>query len=170
MLQAEMYKVGTMGNGFIAIMAHPSLEPEAAASIANIARLNIRLVVSLLEPAEARRLGLDAERSAVKAHGMEYISFPIPDMGLPSSVDDFARLTFTLFTQINVGANTLVHCRAGIGRSGLFSAGVLLHVGMSAEEAFDYVSQMRGLRVPETPEQHQWLVDNYDKIVSKPGY
>ena len=170
MLQAEMYKVGTMGSGFLAIMAHPSLEPEAAASITNIARLNIKVVVSLLEPSEARRLGLDAERSVVKAHGMEFVSFPIPDMGLPPSVDDFARLTYHLFKQVNVGFNTLVHCRAGIGRSGLFSAGVLLHVGMNPDEAFDYVSSQRGLRVPETPEQRQWLVDNYDVIVAKPGY
>ncbi len=170
MLQAEMYKVGTMGNGFLAIMAHPSMEEEAAASIGNIARLNIKLVVSLLEPAEARRLGLEAERSVVKAHGMEFVSFPIPDMGLPPSVDDFARLTYHLFKQVNVGVNTLVHCRAGIGRSGLFSAGVLLHVGMNPDEAFDYVSKMRGLRVPETPDQERWLSDNYQTIVAKPGY
>ena len=41
---------------------------------------------------------------------------------------------------------------------------------MSPDEAFDYVSKMRGLRVPETPEQSQWLIDNYDAIVAKPGY
>lgn len=163
-----MYKVGrSIGDGFLAIMAHPSLDPEAPASVHNISRLNIKLVVSLLEPSESRRLGLEAERSAVKAHGMEFISFPIPDMGLPPSVEDFARITYYLFKQVNVGVNTLIHCRAGIGRSGLVSAGVLLHLGWSADEAFKYVSHIRGIRVPETPEQREWLERNRDVIVVK---
>lgn len=162
-----MYKVGTIGDGFLAIMAHPSLDPEAPASVLNISRLKIRLVVSLLEPSESRRLGLEGERSAVKAHGMEFVSFPIQDMGLPPSVEGFARITHTLFKQINVGVNTLVHCRAGIGRSGLVAAGVLLHLGWSVDEAFKYVSYNRGIRVPETPEQREWLEINRDAIVDK---
>lgn len=165
-LQAEMYKVGTMGDGFLAIMACPSIEADAPASIANIARLGIRMVVSLLEPTEARNLGLENERLEVKAYEMGFKSFPIPDMGLPASVEDFTQLTQMLFTQVNAGINTLVHCRAGIGRSGLMAAGVLLHTGMDAEKAFDYVSKMRGIRVPETPEQHEWLVSNYQEIIA----
>lgn len=161
-----MYKVGTMGDGFLAIMACPTLDENAPASVANIAKLGIRLVVSLLEPSEARNLGLDAERLEVKAHAMDFISFPIPDMGLPPSVEDFSQMVKLLFTQVNAGVNTLVHCRAGIGRSGLLAAGVLLHTGMDAEEAFAYVSHMRGLRVPETMEQHEWLLANYKTIVA----
>lgn len=166
MMQAEMYKVGTMGDGFLAIMACPSIDPEAPASVANIARLGIRQVVSLLEPTEARNLGLEVERLEVKACEMGFKSFPIPDMGLPASVEDFAQITQMLFRQVSAGINTLVHCRAGIGRSGLLAAGVLLHTGMNAEEAFAYVSRMRGIRVPETPEQHGWLVTHYAAIVA----
>ncbi len=165
MIGAEMYKVGTMGDGFIAVMARPLLDPAAAESVLNISRLGIRLVVSLLEPSEARQLGLESERTEVKAMGMEFISYPIPDMGLPPSVEGFAYVTRLLFKQTSAGVNTLVHCRAGIGRSGLLAAGVLLHVGMSSDEAFDYVSKMRGIRVPETLEQREWLVVNNEKIV-----
>ena len=57
-MQAEMYRIGSIGQGFVAIMAHPSLEADAPASIVNIARLGIQQVVSLLEPSEARNLGL----------------------------------------------------------------------------------------------------------------
>jgi len=167
MMQAEMYKVATMGNGFLAIMAAPSIEADAPASIVNIARLGIRQVVSLLEPSEARNLGLDAERLEVKACEMGFLSLPIPDMGIPPSVEDFTQITQRLFTQVNAGINTLVHCRAGIGRSGLLAAGVLLHTGMSPEEAFDYVSKMRGIRVPETPEQDYWLVANHATIIDR---
>jgi protein-tyrosine phosphatase len=58
-----------------------------------------------------------------------------------------------------------VHCRAGIGRSGLFAAGMLLYAGMDAEQAFAHVGKMRGLRVPETLDQHNWLVSNQSRIV-----
>ncbi len=161
-----MYKIGSMGEGFVAIMARPSLEANAAASIINIARLGIRQVVSLLEPSEARSLGLDAEREKVKAHAMDFISFPIPDMGLPPSVEDFALLSKKLFNQVNAGVNTLIHCQAGIGRSGLLVAGILLHCDMDPQQAFAYASRMRGIRVPETPEQEKWLDSNYATILN----
>lgn len=165
-LTAEMYKIGSIDDGFLAIMARPSLDPDAPASIRNIARLGIQQVVSLLEPSEARILGLEPERWEVKAHSMGFVSFPIPDMGLPPSVADFATLTQTLCKQVSGGLNTLVHCRAGIGRSGLVAAGILLHAGMSPAQAFAHVSKMRGIRVPETPEQEDWLSSNHAAIVA----
>ncbi|MCP4876650.1 MAG: hypothetical protein GY896_14420 [Gammaproteobacteria bacterium] len=161
-----MYKIGSIGNGFLAIMARPSLEEGAAASVINIARLGINLVVSLLEPNEARTLELDGEREQVKAEAMDFISFPIADMGLPSSVPDFAQLTRMLFQQVNGGVNTLIHCHAGIGRSGLLASGILLHCDMDVGQAFAHVSKMRGIRVPETLEQTDWLMTNYAAIVS----
>jgi protein-tyrosine phosphatase len=164
-MTAEMYKIGTMGDGFVAIMARPSLEADAPASIVNIGRLGIRQVVSLLEPSEARSLGLDSEREQVKAHDMDFISFPIPDMGLPPSVEEFAQLSNTLFRQVNAGVNTLIHCHAGIGRSGLLVAGILLHCDMDPQQAFAYASRMRGIRVPETAEQEQWLISNHAAIL-----
>jgi protein-tyrosine phosphatase len=166
-MQAEMYKIGSIGDGFVAIMARPSLEVNAAASIINIARLGIQQVVSLLEPSEALHLGLDAEREHVKAHAMEFLSFPIPDMGLPGSVEGFAQLAKQLFDQVNAGVNTLIHCHAGIGRSGLLAAGILLHCNMDPQQAFAYASKMRGIRVPETAEQEQWLNTNYASILER---
>jgi protein-tyrosine phosphatase len=164
-MPVEMYKIGSIGEGFVAIMARPSLEADAVASISNIARLGIQQMVSLLESNESRNLGLNAEREQVKAHGMGFISFPIPDMGLPSSVEDYALLSKKLFNQVNAGVNTLIHCHAGIGRSGLLVAGILLHCDMDPQQAFAYASRMRGVRVPETPAQEQWLIANYETIL-----
>jgi len=165
MMQAEMYKVGTIGKGFFAIMARPSLEENDPASVVNISRLDINLVVSLLEINEARTLGLDAEREQARALGMQFVSFPIPDMGIPTSVEEFASLSKMLLKQIDAGANLLVHCHAGIGRSGLLAAGILLHCNLNPQQAFAHVSKMRGVRVPETPEQEDWLINNHAAIV-----
>ena len=164
-MQAEMYKVGTIGKGFFAIMARPSLEQNDPASVVNISRLGINLVVSLLETNEARTLGLDAEREQVKALGMDFVSFPIPDMGIPSSVEKFTSLSKMLLKEVNAGNNILVHCHAGIGRSGLMAAGILLHCDLNPKQAFAHVSKMRGVRVPETSEQEYWLINNHATIV-----
>jgi len=163
---AEMYKIGSLGDGFLAIMGRPYIERDEPASLYNVARLGIHQVVSLLERTEARILGLDTERLEAQAQGLIFVSFPIPDMGTPRSVDEFAAITLKLFNQIEAGTNTLVHCRAGIGRSGLFAAGLLLHAGMDAEQAFAHVSKMRGLRVPETIKQHSWLLSHQARIAS----
>jgi len=168
-MQAEMYKVGTIGKGFFAIMARPSLDENDPASVMNISRLGIKLVVSLLETNEARTLGLDAERELVKALGMDFVSFPIPDMGLPTSVEEFSSLSKMLLKQVNTGINTLVHCHAGIGRSGLMAAGILLHCDLDPKQAFAHVSKMRGVRVPETRQQEDWLISNRVAIVGEPG-
>ncbi len=159
-----MFKIESIGSGFIAIMAHPGHEQDAASTLAAVARGGIRQVVSLLEPAEARVLGLDAEARLVAAESMAFVSFPIPDMGLPASVSAFAGLARDLYRQVDAGVNTLVHCRGGVGRSGLLAAAVLLHCGMDPRQACERVTRIRGLRVPETPEQGTWLQANHTAI------
>jgi len=122
-----LFKIESIGSGFIAIMAYPGKEQDAASAIASLARVGIRQVVSLLEPAEAQTLGLEREAQLVVAESMKFVSFPIPDMGLPASVCAFAGLARDLYRQVAAGDNTLLHCRGGVGRSGLLAAAVLLH-------------------------------------------
>jgi hypothetical protein len=55
------------------------------------------------------------------------------------------------------GKNVAVHCRQGVGRSGLIAAGALMSSGIATEEAIDLVGIARGLTVPETPDQLEWL-------------
>ena len=55
------------------------------------------------------------------------------------------------------GKNVAVHCRQGIGRSGLIATGVLVATGIGVEKAIEVVSSARGLTIPETPNQLQWI-------------
>lgn len=157
----ELFRIESIGSGFIAIMAYPGKEQDAPSAIASLAHDGIRQVVSLLEPAEASALGLEGEAHMVAAESMRFVSFPIPDMGLPASVYDFAGLARDLYRQVGEGDNTLLHCRGGVGRSGLLAAAVLLHCGMDPHQACERVTRMRGLRVPETTEQGAWLLANH---------
>ena len=164
MLPAELYRIETLGAGFIAIMARPELDAGLDAVCAGLVELGVGQVVSLLEPGEAHALGLDGEREAVRAHGMRFASCPIHDLGVPPSVDDFARAIRRAHRQVTGGINTAVHCRAGVGRSGLFAAGVLLHAGYGVDDAFARISRIRGVTVPETRQQRAWLVANQPAI------
>ncbi len=163
-MQAKLYRVETLGTGFIAIMARPELDAGLDAVFAGLVGLGVGQVISLLEPSEAHALGLDGEREAVRAHGMRFESFPIHDMGVPPSVGEFTIATRRVCRQVAGGINTAVHCRAGVGRSGLFAAGVLLHAGYNVDDAFATIGRIRGVNVPETRQQRAWLVSNQPAI------
>jgi protein-tyrosine phosphatase len=59
--------------------------------------------------------------------------------------------------ELESGRSVAVHCRQSIGRSGLIAAGVLVICGVPPGNAVDAVSSARGLTVPETPAQLQWI-------------
>ena len=163
---APFFIIDYIGKGFLAVMAHPAREGDAAMMIRDLAAQGVRQVISLLDADEARELGLEHGAELVHQQSMDFVSFPIPDMGLPRSVEDFASLSNNLFHQVEVGINTLIHCRAGIGRSGLLASAVLLHGGRNVQQAFVRVSHMRGCRVPETPQQGDWLLENHPLITA----
>lgn len=141
--------------------AGDSLEPQLVA----LANAGVDQIVSLLEHNEANTLGLSDEAWLAKKHGMEYVSFPLPDMQLPPSLTSYVQFTALLAEQIRTGTNTLIHCRAGIGRTGMISAGILIHSGLQANAAFDLICEKRGVSVPDTEKQRDWVVSNYRAIV-----
>ncbi len=120
-------------------------------------RAGIDAVVSLLTADEEAHFGLERERPSCEANGVGFYSLPIIDRGVPSSDTDTARLLGKLNTELTNGKNIAVHCRQGIGRSGLIAAGLLVEKGLSPAEAIRRVSSARHLPVPETPEQRAWI-------------
>jgi protein-tyrosine phosphatase len=114
-------------------------------------------VVSLLEDDEAAQLDLAREGSAFESAGMRFILFPIPDRGVPASTRQALSLLGDIAAALEQGQNVAVHCRQGIGRSGLLAASLLVMSGKSVEKAIEVVSAARGLAIPETPEQLEWI-------------
>jgi hypothetical protein len=119
----------------------------------------VDVVVSLLEPEEAAQLVLEGEAAAAAESGIAFRPFPIPDRGVPASRDAVAELATEVIDALEEGRTVAVHCRQGIGRSGLIAGGVLVAGGVAAATALTTISQARGLEVPETEEQRQWLTD-----------
>lgn len=98
-------------------------------------RAAIDVVVSLLESDEEGQLDLVDEPKAAQANGINFVSFPIPDRGVPASTPAAISLMARLARELEEGKNVLVHCRQDIGRSGLIAAGILATSGMNPDEA-----------------------------------
>ena len=123
-------------------------------------------MVSLLEPEEEAQLVLKGEAGAAAASGVEFRPFPIPDRGVPASREAVANLASGIVDALEMGRNVAVHCRQGIGRSALIVGGVLVAAGQTPSTALKTIEQSRGLVVPETEEQRQWLRDFASWLVS----
>ena len=121
-------------------------------------RAGLNVVVSLLEPSEERDLDLTNEAATVAASGLDFRAFPIPDRGVPSR-QATAQFTAQLAADLRAGKNVGIHCRQGIGRSAVVAAATLISGGMDAATALSNISASRGLRVPETDEQRQWVLE-----------
>jgi len=68
------------------------------------------------------------------------------------------RLVGDLHDLIAAGKSAAVHCRAGIGRSGLIAASILKTFGLEVSQAFALIAATRGVAVPDTTEQHDWVL------------
>lgn len=140
-------------------MPHPAEPGLLRGNLASLADAGFDTLVSLLTSAEAEELKLGAERDLAAELGMEFLSFPVPDMQVPDDLAAFAELASDIARRVQNDHRVAVHCWGGIGRSGLLAAAVLVLLGHRSQDVFDQVSRARGESVPETREQAEWFAD-----------
>ena len=125
--------------------------------IRSLHREGVDVLVSLLTDDENQELELTQEGALCRAQGMEFRSFAIPDRETPESKEKFLRFIESLGKEADAGLRIVLHCRAGIGRSSLVAAALMVRAGFTADDAFDRISKARGHRVPDTGEQIDWI-------------
>ncbi|MCH9670343.1 MAG: tyrosine-protein phosphatase [Gammaproteobacteria bacterium] len=152
-----VYDVASIGLGRLGVMAKPSGGDEAlACTMRALRERGVDTLVSLLEVEEALRAGLEDEARHCANAGLAFSSFPIRDLSAPNL--SHARQFLTqLHIEIASGKYVVLHCYAGIGRSGMFATALLLLAGVELEQACESVSAKRGKTVPETSVQCDWL-------------
>jgi protein-tyrosine phosphatase len=123
-------------------------------------KAGVDTVFSLLTADEEKELDLQSEARQVRKLGMTFRSFPIPDRDVPRSEARLGAALEELDQDLSAGKNAVIHCRQGIGRTGLVAACLLVTKGLSSGAAVTSVSAARGTQVPETEEQRRWI-DHY---------
>lgn len=120
-----------------------------------------------------RELGIDAivslteyplQKAFIEEFGFEYKHVPVEDLTAPSleQIDEFVRFATKV---CGAGKKLVVHCGAGIGRTGTMLACYLVHKGYSARRAIEEVRRKRPGSI-ETPEQEE-IIALYEKKKAK---
>ena len=156
MNSSDVYWVRDIEPHRLAFGPRPRAGDWLADEISNWSQSGIRHVVSLLEDHEVHELGIAEEAELCPINGITYHPFPIVDRGVPASIIEANALFQHIASLVASGEPAYVHCRAGIGRSGLVAAGVLIHLGVPFESTFAMLSSARRLQVPDTQSQVDW--------------
>ncbi len=144
--------------GRMAIMARPRAGEWLEGEVRDWKASRVDVVVSLLAREEVTELGLQREAELCRSNEIDFISFAIPDRGLPASRQDAVQITRLLAAHLREDRSIAIHCRAGIGRSSVIAACVLICLGIEAEKALELIGSSRGLTVPDIDEQRDWVI------------
>ncbi|MEQ9021507.1 MAG: dual specificity protein phosphatase family protein [Pseudomonadales bacterium] len=150
------YLITRIGEGSLHAMAAP--KPLLLHNhIRYLKMQGVTKVLCLMEPIEMERLGLDEEEQWCLSEGLKYENFPITDHSV-TSISDVKPLAKRLLQEIKSGEHLVVHCYAGIGRTGMICCCILMENGLTAGEAIAITSEKRQLKVPETREQTEFVL------------
>ena len=153
----RLYWVEGPWAGKLALAARPRGGDWLPDEMAGWRSAGVDTVLSLLTPDEEKDLDLAGESREVARGGMKFLSLPIPDRQIPQSESQIAGTLEQLDADLSAGKNVVIHCRQGVGRSGLLAACLLVTKGISSGAAVDVLSAARGVPIPETPEQRSWI-------------
>jgi protein-tyrosine phosphatase len=166
----NVFWLPSFASGSIGIALRPRGGDWLHDDVARLRAEGVDLLVSLLTTKEQVELGLLAEAECCITVGMEYVSAPMPDLGAPDDAADFRKFIRRLASDVRGGKSVAIHCRQSVGRSGLVTCSVLLALGLSLSHAVTCVSAARGVEVPETQVQREWLRQNEHQLARLAGY
>lgn len=118
------------------------------------------VLVSLMQSHEHDEVSVHDLYAAVERHGIRSVPFEIVDGSVPDDGDRhaFTALIEDLHTELASGRNVTVHCKGGLGRSGMVAACVLVHAGLDPDVAIDVVRTHRRGSI-QTFEQEEYVHD-----------
>jgi len=116
-------------------------------------------VVTLIEAHEFELLKVSLLGERVQEFGMRWIHLPIRDVDIPDQrfAMEWRTAGPEIHDRIHAGENILIHCRGGIGRSGLVAGLILAERGCAPRDAIRQVRASRPGAI-ETAAQEQYVL------------
>jgi protein tyrosine phosphatase (PTP) superfamily phosphohydrolase (DUF442 family) len=167
-MRPTIYTVSRPGPGILSTMAKPRPGDWLDDEMTGLRAIGVDIVVCLLTTSELRELDLAEEPHAASRAGLDFIWFPVPDRSVPETAT-VLPIVADLTDRIRQGRHVVTHCRAGLGRSSLLAAAVLLHLGHDPDNAWSMISTARGNQVPDTDEQRTWISQLHEHLNQSPG-
>lgn len=123
--------------------------------LSRLAQAGVGCFIDLTQPGEL------APYQAELPPGIEYRRFPIVDHGVPQQREQMAEILRCLQQVLRGSRPAYLHCRAGIGRTGMVIGCLLIERGLKAEAALTELNRLwqqseraaQWPRVPETAAQ-----------------
>ncbi|MCC6469085.1 MAG: dual specificity protein phosphatase family protein [Alphaproteobacteria bacterium] len=143
--------VKTPGGGTIGLSAFPQLH-----ELQDFRFWRVTALVTLVEQRELMFLGSKDLGKMVASAGLAWHHLPVPDMGEPDQAFEqlWAKSGPVLRKTLRSGGKIIVHCRAGLGRTGMIAARLLVELGMAPDQAIAAVRTARPGSI-ETAEQEE---------------
>ena len=162
-MQVPIFTVPVGELGKVSTMAKPRGGAALAGEMRSLADMGVVTLVSALSAGEIQDAELGSEADECAAVGIRFVQIPIRDRSTPtfeqieSTLDELAQ-------ELQQGHHVVVHCRYGIGRSSLIAAALLVMSGRTPDDAWYEISQARGLAVPDTLAQREWVERLYAQM------
>ena len=157
---AEALSIATVsleGGGRLGICRLPGLSGDLASDVRAIVDWKPRIVVSMTEQAEMDRYGGGNLATLLAGASIKWRHLPIRDYGEPqgASQDAWPKLAAHLHEVLDEAGAVLLHCRGGLGRSGMIALRLLVERGEDANSALARLRSARPHAV-ETEAQLAW--------------
>ena len=100
----------------------------------------LAMVVCLTPRDEIEELSPDYAAAVLRGGtGYEWMHLPVPNFGVPPEAKRFREAIERIANRVRAGGAVLLHCAAGMGRTGSAAACVLKALGVSTNEALERV-------------------------------
>lgn len=144
--------------GRIRLCACPGLQRSLASELEELRDWGARGLVSLMEDAEFAMLDVQSLPEQVEALGMLWWHLPIRDMGTPDEPFEarWRQAGGELRGLLGDGLSIAIHCRGGLGRTGMIAARLLVELGSEPEIAIARVREVRPGSI-ETKQQEAFV-------------
>ncbi|NNE67958.1 MAG: hypothetical protein HKN33_15450 [Pyrinomonadaceae bacterium] len=126
---------------------------------------NTDTLVSLIESHELDLLGITDLPEACKSQGIHLVRFPVEDLSTPQNIEEFAQLVGRIGDLLNEGRTVALHCRAGLGRTGMTAACIIVAISEGEIDGMSAIKMVRMARkgTVETRMQEEFVIDFADR-------